>query len=284
MRTKAFLLATTAIVLWSTLAYLGSQLTHIPPFLSVGIALCVSGIVSAIKYRYWRVPLRTFLVGVGGIFGYHFLYFTAFRHAPAVEASLMNYLWPLLIVLLSPLFLPGYHLRIYHIFGALLGLFGAGLIVTGGSLNLDVRNIQGYALMMAAAFVWASFSLLTKRLPPFRTEAVGGFCLFSGILSVVLFFIESGMALPVLSISLSNWIYLIILGVGPMGAAFFAWDAALKQGDPRIIGALSYLTPLLSTSLLVILGGKELTIVSAVAMLLIVGGAVVGSIDMLRKK
>lgn len=284
MRSSAFILAFSAIILWGSLATLGTHVTHVPPFLSVGTALCVSGIMSIFLIRQWRVPLKTFAVGIGGIFGYHFLYFTAFRYAPPVEASLMNYLWPLLIVLLSPIFLRGYQLRYNHIIGALMGLTGAGLIVTGGSLSLDVANIRGYLFAGSAAFVWASYSLLTKRLPPFPTAAVGGFCLISGLLSIGLYFAEARSFDFINSLKFIDWLILILLGIGPMGLAFFAWDASLKRGDPRIIGSLSYLTPLLSTSLLIFLGGRSLTWVSGLAMTLIVLGAIIGSLDMLSWK
>jgi drug/metabolite transporter (DMT)-like permease len=68
-----------------------------------------------------------------------------------------------------------------------------------------------------------------------------------------------------------------------MGAAFFTWDAALKRGDPRIIGSLTYLTPLNSTLVLVMVGGRSLTWISGIAMMLIVGGAVLGSLDLIRR-
>ena len=137
--------------------------------------------------------MRTFCVGVGGIFGYHFLLFTAFRNAPAVEANLINYLWPLLIVVLSPVVLRGYGLRPRHILGVLARAGGDGLIVTGGSMSLDaVRTCPGYLAAAAAALIWALYSLLTKRLPPFRSGAVGGFCLCSGLLALGVFLAESG--------------------------------------------------------------------------------------------
>jgi drug/metabolite transporter (DMT)-like permease len=79
----------------------------------------------------------------------------------------------------------------------------------------------------------------------------------------------------------SDWIYLLMLGIGPLGAAFFSWDAALKRGDPRIIGSLAYLTPLTSTLVLVMVGGKAFSWISALAMLLIVAGALLGSLDLL---
>jgi drug/metabolite transporter (DMT)-like permease len=281
MPLSATLLAAASILMWSFLAFLGARLSHLPPFLVVGLALCISGLLGAIRLPLWRVSLVTLLVGIGGIFGYHFLYFSAFQHAPAVEANLMNYLWPLLIVLLSPLFLAGYRLRPNHLLGACLGLGGATLIITGGRLNLDAANLTGYLLAAAAALVWACYSLMTKRLPPFPTAAVGAFCLASGLLSLVAYWSTSGSThLP--SLSRDDWLSLVLLGMGPMGGAFFTWDAALKRGDPRIIGSLTYLTPLTSTLILTLVAGYHLTWVSALAMLLIVSGALIGSLDLWR--
>jgi drug/metabolite transporter (DMT)-like permease len=280
----SILLALAAIAIWSSLALLNSRVSAVPPLLAVGIALCIGGLVGLFKAREWRVPWRTFAVGVGGIFGYHALLFVAFRLAPAVEVNLINYLWPLLIVLLSPVFLEGFRLRPWHIVGALLGFAGAFLIVSGGSLKPDAAKLPGYALAAAAALIWACYSLLTKRLPPFPTGAVGGFCLASGLLALVLFFLEGGgsSAASVSAIRGLDWLFLVFLGLGPMGGAFYAWDAALKRGDPRVIGALSYLTPLLSTLNLVLLGGKVLSPTACAAMSLIVAGATVGSLDLIK--
>lgn len=272
-------LALFTILLWSFLAFLGERLNQIPPLLLVGIALCISGLLGGLRKDSWRVKPIVLLTGVGGIFGYHFLYFSAFRFAPALEANLMNYLWPLLIVLLSPVILPGYSLRIHHIAGALLGLAGAALIISGGRLHWDMAHLQGYLLAALAALVWAIYSLRSKRLQPFPNAAVGAFCLVSGILSLTAHWIDNG-ALSLAAISPTEWLYLFLLGAGPMGLAFFTWDAALKRGDPRIIGSLAYLTPLTSTAVLVIFGGRSLSWVSAAAMILIVGGAVLGSLNL----
>ncbi len=280
---SALFLALAAILLWSFLALLGAGLSNLPPLLVVGAALCVGGLAGLSGWRGWRVPISTLLVGVGGIFGYHFLYFSAFRLAPAVEVNLINYLWPLLIVLLSPALLPGYRLRPHHVIGALLGLAGAGLIVSAGQLRPDWANLPGYALAGGAALTWAVYSLLTKRLPPFPTQAVGGFCLLSGLLSLAIFSLNPG-GFRLASLRPVEWLALLAAGLGPMGAAFYAWDAALKRGDPRVIGSLAYLTPLLSTLNLALFGGRRLTGVSALAMLLIVGGALVGSWEALRQR
>ena len=284
MTPRALFLALTSLILWSFLAFLGAKLNRLPPLLVVGIALCVGGMVSAVRFRSWRVPLVTFLVGAAGIFGYHFLYFSAFKFAPVVEASLINYLWPLLIVLLSPLFLVGYNLRWHHLVGATTGFLGASLIVMGDRFQPNAAYFTGYILAAGAALTWAIYSLFTKRLPPFPTAAVGGFCLFGGLLSLGIYFLESSSVIQMIVPTGVDWLYLILVGAGPMGLAFFTWDAALKRGDPRIIGSLAYLTPLTSTLILIVLGGRSLTWVSALAMLLIVAAAMIGSLELFRLK
>ncbi len=273
-------LALFTIAIWSTLAIMSAGTASLPPLFAVGAALCIGGLVGIVRIKDWRVPALTLAVGVGGIFGYHALLFAAFRLAPAVEVNILNYLWPLLIVALAPVYLRAYSLAPRNILGAVLGLGGAVLVVGGGRFSLDIAGLPGYALAVSAAFVWASYSLLTKRVPAFPTGAVGLFCLVSGALSLGLWaggeLAASGtIALPLLS--RSEAVYLVLLGLGPMGGAFYTWDAALKRGDPRTIGALAYLTPLLSTMNLVVFGGKKLSGASAAAMALIIAGAVIGS-------
>jgi drug/metabolite transporter (DMT)-like permease len=158
------------------------------------------------------------------------------------------------------------------------------LILSGGRLHLEREHLPGYLLMAAAGLTWASYSLLTKRLPPFPTGTVGAFCLVAGLLALSIYYLSGGSReFPIAALTASNWLNLFLIGLGPMGSAFFTWDAALKRGDPRMIGALAYLTPLTSTLVLVSVGGKALTWVSGIAMLLIIGGAVIGSLDLFRK-
>ena len=179
--------------------------------------------------------------------------------------------------MLSPLLLAGYRLRARHVLGAVLGLLGAGLIVSGGKLSLDSAYLPGYLCAAGAALTWALYSLLTKRLPPFSTEAVAAFCALSSLLSLGAHFLLGGSWGDFRAAAGQDWLLLLLIGLGPMGAAFFLWDAALKRGDPRSIGALAYLTPLLSTLNLVLFAGQRLTPVSLAAMVLIISGAVVGS-------
>lgn len=263
-----------AVALWSTLAVLGVSLRHLPPLFVTGVALLIGALCGVHRVGRWKVPAATLAVGVAGLAGYHTALFIALRLAPAVEANLLNYLWPTLIVLLSPLVLPAFRLRAPHLLAAAGGLAGAALIVTNGEFTVDPRYLPGYLWAVAAALIWALYSLMTRRLPPFPSEAVGLFCLLSGLICLAL---HAGLEDPARP-SAIDALWLVLLGLGPMGAAFFLWDHAMKHGDPRGNGALAYLTPLLSTLWLAAFGGARLSGLSAVAAALIVGGAVVGGL------
>lgn len=278
MQRTSILLALVSIGLWSFVAFLASSLTSMPALLLVGASLVVGSLVGIGQVRKWFVSWKVLAVGLLGYFVYHLLLFTAYHHAPAIEVSLINYLWPLLIVALSPVFLKNHPLHWNHVLGALAGLAGAALIATGGRFGLEVEHLYGYLLAAGAAFAWACYSLLTKRLPPFSSAAVAGFCLVAGLLALGLFSLDPDAIEIVRGIPLKTWLLVVLIGIGPNGIAFYAWDAALKRGDPRMIGSLSYLTPLLATFNLVWLGKQSFTWVSGAAMGLIVLGAVVGTL------
>lgn len=272
---QANLYALGAIAMWASLASLGVSLTHVPPFLLTGIALIIGSVPAwpfvARNPAQWRIPLSTLALGVCGLFAYHFLLFIALRHAPAVEANLVNYLWPLLIVVLAPVLLPGVRLRAAHVLAALLGFGGAAIAIVGGR-DLSGELAWGYLPALAAAFIWASYSLLTKRVAAFPTTAIGLFGLVSGVLSLIC----HALLEPSTTLQGRDWGLLAVLGLGPLGASFFLWDKALKLGDARQIGILSYITPLASTALLVLVSGRPFSSSIVLATGMILGAAVLG--------
>lgn len=276
----ANLYALGAIALWALLASLGVSLKHVPPFLLTGIALLVGSLLAlpfALKDKaQWRIPAGTLTLGVYGLFGFHFLLFIALRHAPAVEANLVNYLWPLFMVVLAPLFLRGVQLRTVHVAAALLGFAGAAIAILGaggGSAASAGGWSWGYLPALGSALIWASYSLLTQRVPTFPTAAIGLFGLVSGALSLLCHWVLE----PATTLSAQDWGLLVVMGLGPLGAAFFLWDKALKLGDARQIGILSYLTPLSSTALLMLVSGRALTWSIALAAVMIIGAALLGT-------
>jgi drug/metabolite transporter (DMT)-like permease len=272
MQRSALFAALAAIGLWGVLAALSLALRDWPPFLLAGTALIVGAACSIHRLRDWRVPGRALALGVYGLFGFHFLLFVALRLAPPVEANLVNYLWPLLIVVLAPVILPGVTLRPHHVVAALLGFAGAALLVTGGRLGFTAEYALGYAAALGSALVWSTFSLATKRFAALPTATIGLYCAVSGALALACHVLFEPRYVP----AVAELPWLLALGLGPMGAAFFLWDYALKRGDPRSIGALAYLAPLLSTVVLVAAGEGSLGPPTLVAMGLIVGGAVLG--------
>ena len=272
---QANLYALGAIALWASLASLGVSLTHVPPFLLTGIALVIGSVPAwPLVLRdpsQWRIPPRTLALGVYGLFAYHFLLFIALRNAPPVEANLVNYLWPLFIVVLAPVVLPGVALRLPHVLAALLGFGGAAIAIAGGR-ELSGTLAWGYLPALAAAFIWATYSLMTKRVAAFPTTAIGLFGLVSGVLSLLCHVVLE----PAVALQSRDWALLAVLGLGPLGASFFMWDKALKLGDARHIGILSYITPLASTALLIVVSGRSFSWSIALATVMIISAAVMG--------
>jgi len=269
------LLALGAIVLWASLAMLGVRLSHLPPFWLTGMALLIGSVIalplSRFDFSQWRIPGRTLALGVYGLFGYHFLLFIALRNAPPVQANLVNYLWPLGMVVLAPLLLPGMRLSWRQGLAACLGFAGAALAITDGQA-IEGQLAWGYLPALGAAFAWSSYSLLTQRVPPFNTSAIGLFALVSGGLSLLCHvWLE-----PAAQVRTEDWLALLAMALGPLGAAFYLWDAALKRGNAQQIGLLSFLTPLLSTLLLLWDRGQSFSPSIGAAAALIIAAAWLG--------
>jgi len=237
-----------------------------------------TGIVRPEGIEALKQPLKVWLLGVAGLFGYHFAYFTALRNAPPIEAGLIAYLWPLLIVLFSAL-LPSERLRWHHVLGAVLGLSGAVLIITkGNAVNFQAEHTFGYLMALACAVIWSAYSVLSRRMMGVPTDIVTGFCLVTAVLAGVAHLILEETVWPS---HVGEWAAVIGLGLGPVGIAFYAWDVGVKRGDIQVLGALSYLAPLISTALLVAAGYGTLTWAVVSACLLIMGGAALAAKDLL---
>lgn len=284
----ATLIGFLAVVMWALLALLTDSAGGIPAFqlmaMTFGIAALggmASWLVRPGAWQALKVPAVAWLVGVGGLFGYHFVYFTALANAPTVDASLIAYLWPLFIVLGSAM-MPGESLKWHHVAGALMGLAGAVMIVTkGGSVSFEAQYAFGYMMAFACAFLWSGYSLLSRRLGSVPTDAVTGFCLVTAILALGCHFAFEQTAWPQTG---GQWLAVALLGLLPVGAAFFAWDYGVKRGNIQILGAASYASPLLSTLVLVLAGKAEFTNTVMMACLLITFGAVLASKDMIFGK
>ncbi|MDM9627224.1 EamA family transporter [Rhizobium sp. S152] len=287
MKLRATLIGFSAILMWSFLALLTAASGKMPPFQLSAICFAIASLPGILvlvlkpsRLALLKQPASVWIVGIAGLFGYHFLYFTALRNAPAVEAGLIAYLWPLLIVVGSAL-LPGEKLRWYHLVGALAGLCGTFLIVGRNGVNFDGAYALGYGAAFLCAFTWSGYSLLTRRFDAVSTDVVTGFCLATSILSLVC---HLALETTVWPQGVVEWVAVVGLGLFPVGAAFYAWDYGVKNGNIQILGAASYAAPLLSTLILTLFGFAEATPRIAIACVLVTGGAVLAAQDMFRKK
>lgn len=279
-KSRATSIGFVAVLLWALLALftVGSEPT--PPLLLNAICFSIGGTLGLV----WtaakgdlpslrRVSFKVYAFGTLGLFGYHALYFSALRLAPAAEAGLIAYLWPLLIVLFSGL-LPGERLRAGHLIGALLGFAGAAAIISGGKAGFQAEYLPGYILAFLCALTWSGYSVLSRRLGSAPTSSVTIFCLASALASWFLHFALEETVWPTGGL---GWASTLLLGVGPVGLAFYVWDIGVKQGDIQLLGTSSYAAPLLSTLVLVLAGIAEPGWPLALAAALITGGAVLAA-------
>ena len=287
-RSAATLIGFAAILLWSFLAFFTAASGTMPPFQLTAITFAIGGLAGVALWvvrphavKALRQPWQVWLLGIGGLFGYHALYFASLRMAPPVEAGLINYFWPLLIVLFSAL-LPGERLRLHHIAGALLALAGAALIVTGGQgFTFKSEYALGYLCALGGAFTWSTYSILSRRFAAVPSDAITGFCLVTALLAGICHFLFETTIWPT---DLWQWAAILALGLGPVGLAFYVWDMGVKHGDIQVLGAASYAAPLLSTSILIATGYAAYSHNVLIASLLITAGAVIAARDMIFRR
>lgn len=274
-----------AVLLWASLATLTAASGAVPPFELLALTFGVGGLAGVALWsvrpaaaKALRQPWPVYLLGVGGLFGYHACYFIALRHAPVVEAGLINYLWPLLIVVFSAL-LPGERLKWQHVAGCVLALAGAVLVVTKGQgFSFDAAYLPGYTAALIAAVIWGVYSVLSRRLPHVPSDTITGFCLVTAILAAAVHFAIEPTVWPAGG---WQWAAVVGLGLGPVGLAFYVWDVGVKHGDIQVLGAASYSAPLLSTALLVLTGYAAYSNAILIACVLITAGAVLAASDLL---
>ena len=283
----ATLIGFSAILMWSLLSLLTVASGTVPPFQLAAMTFAIGGAIGAATWPFrpaaasvLKQPAAVWALGVAGLFGYHALFFLALRLAPPAEAQLVSYLWPVLIVLLSA-FLPGERLKIHHLAGALMAFAGTALLFATRGVTFADDYLPGFAAAFVAAFVWSSYSVLSRRFATVPTDVVVGFCLATSALASVFHLIFEQTQWPQ---TMGQWLAVVGLGIGPVGAAFYAWDIGMKRGDIRVLGVASYAAPLLSTFFLLLAGYAAATATLVLAAILITAGGVLAARDMILQK
>jgi drug/metabolite transporter (DMT)-like permease len=266
-----------ALALWAFLGVLARLAAGIPPLQMTAMGMAVGGIAALLvvaargQLGLLRQGGLAWAHGVGGLFGYHALYFAALALAPAVEANLLNYLWPLLIVLFSAPIL-GMALGPARLAGVALGFAGCALLVGGGA-GFPAGAMPGFLCAAAGALVWSLYSVTARRMAAVPTEAVAGFCLGAALLAALAHLAFEPTVWP----DLRQAGAVVLMGLGPLGASFLLWDIGMKRGDPRLLGTLAYAVPIASTLLLLATGEGQPGWRVLAAALLVAGGGLLAA-------
>lgn len=281
-----------SILMWSLLAYFVASSGNVPPFLLLGLTFVIATCVGLVRFLFKRpdfsklkIPLVGWVVGIGGLFGYHYFYYVALQNAPVAEANIINYLWPLFIVLGSS-FLPGEKLRLAHIIGALFGFAGAALLVGKGLFSDNIAVVgagqnelypniaYGYFAAILCSLIWSSYSVLSRALKKISTDAVVFYCFATAVLAFIAHGISEETIWPQ---GILQWGAVLGMGLMPVGGAFYTWDYAMKNGNIQLLGSLCYFIPVLSTLILVTTGVAPMSWHLGAATVLVTFGAIIAS-------
>lgn len=274
----ATIIGLVAIIMWGVLAVLGVYASSVPPFQLLFICFSVSALLLFIKrlikrealFKLPRLTFNQWVVATGGLFGFHFCYFLALRYAPPIEASLIAYLWPLLLGVA----VAGAQQRLFSIIGGVIGFIGCGILVTGGeSIQFNSEYALGYCLAFICALIWSSYSWYMASARS-DVEDIGWISIVVALLALIahLAFESSHW-----SLSFDAWFSAILLGLGPVGGAFYLWDIGLKFGNRQLLASLSFATPVFSSIALFIFGISTLSTAIVMAIVLIMLGAVISN-------
>ena len=219
------------------------------------------------------VPLPALGLMVLGFLGHNAFFMTALRFAPPGEVTVVSYLWPLLLVALQGALAIARPSRLQW---AGVGLGFLGFLVFAwpalseeGAPAIGGPALFGLLLALAAAVSFATYSALRPRVPGGPVDAAGTACGVAALLAAGLHVASGGGAVE---LELSTVLAMLLLGAGPMGLANLMWDHGVRHGDGQVLSACAYLTPILSTMLLILFGLAEPTTGLVVGGLLVIAG------------
>jgi drug/metabolite transporter (DMT)-like permease len=284
---KHYLYAIGAILCWASLpAATGSGLADLTSeelmffsFTSAAIYLYLQDVLLTRSFTIFVPGLKVTLLGVWGIFLYHYIYYLALSHAPLAEGAILATTWSFWIVVFSSLLLFR-KLKISIIITALVGMVGAALVISSGKdLSFSMEYMKGYMLALFCGIIWSSFSVALGQMV-IKREPMTVFTIYAAILSAMLYLATMPHGLP----SMLSLISAIYLGCVPLGLSFFLWNRALTGGNMVIIGFLSYFTPPLAVLMVALIHGEKISSQVLIGMVIILAAAVGGKMSLTATK
>lgn len=280
---QAYLYAGLAVACWSTVAsafkitlrYLSVlEMLFLASLTSAAVLfaiLCLQGKVRALLTGRRQDTLRSLGLGVGNPFVYYLILFQAYDLLPAQEAQPLNYLWPLMVVLLSALLLrqrisPAQGLAI------LVSFLGVLVISTRGDvLSFRFTHAPGAALAVSSSVVWALFWILNMK--DKRDAVVKLFlCSLSGSLCAALAVLLTGGLRP---LPLGGVLGALYIGLFEMGVTFVLWLKALSLSrNTALVSNFVYLSPFLSLAVIRCTVGETILPSSVIGLGFIMAGVI----------
>jgi len=253
MHQHATKIGTFALVIWSFGPLFNNLVSAVPIFeilsFSFGIGF-ICGCVYLTVTKNWHKltqPLVYGVMGFAGIFGNELLFVSAFKFAPAAHITLINYLWPILVLTLTGLIRQD-RLSLRYMIAAILGFLSVAFyIVNQIETVISGKYWIGYALVLLGTCCWSMYILANRKQEHMPSEMITIYCGLGFIISLTVHCQTETFYLPTLNEAFA----LCWLGFMGLGLAFNFWDFGIKWGNPRLLSILSYNTVLLSTLILI---------------------------------
>jgi drug/metabolite transporter (DMT)-like permease len=278
---RAYLCAAAAVLAWSTVATafkLG--LAHLEPpallawsalasLLVLFITLAVRGGLGGLRRWTARDMLYSALLGFLNPGLYYAVLFEAYDRLPAQQAQPLNYAWPVVLVLLSALFL-GQPLRLRALLAMGVCLLGVAVISTRGDLlELQFSDPVGVGLALFSTVVWAGYWLLNLRDagdPVLRLAVNFAF-------GTLFAFGYAGFVGSITWPTTGGLLAATYVGTFEMGLTFVLWISALRLSRTTAqVSGLIFLAPFLSLVWIHLVLGEAIHPSTVVGLGLIVGG------------
>ncbi|MDY0344846.1 MAG: DMT family transporter [Lentimicrobium sp.] len=278
---KSILLALLAVLFWSTIGsafkltldFLNyTQILLFASFVAVvflGSMLLINGRWAGLKQLTLKEVGLSAVMGLLNPFAYYLILLKAYSLLQAQEAVALNYIWPMILVLLS---IPVLKQRItlLNIFALIISFFGTLVIATGGRLStLTFTNPLGTGLALVSALFWASYWLLNMKDKRETTEKLFlnfGFGFFYALIYTI---VTKQWIWPGFEGSLG----VIYIGLFEMGITFVIWLKALKYAENTAkVSNLVYLSPFISLFFVNIFVGEKILWSTIAGLSLIIGG------------
>ncbi len=290
---QAYLYALLAIMFWSTmgtafklsLGYMSPPLlllfSSLTAFIFLGIFILVTGKIRLLKTISRRDVLYSALMGLFNPFLYYIVLFKAYSMIQAQEAVALNYIWPVMLVVFSILFLKQ-KVGLISLIAILISFSGTFIIATQGNLSaFRFTNPLGALLATGSSLFWAAFFVFNMK---DKREAYSKMFLnfFFGCVYIIVWNLFAGtLQIP----PIKGLIGSIYIGIFEMGLTFVLWLTALNLSSTTAkVSNLVYLSPFISLLLVSFFIGEKILLSTMVGLAVIVAGILLQQFDKARKK